>query len=460
MFKKLFKSDSSKFTAWVIIFTILTLISLPRIPIKIDSQFLQIDSFIGGYIINSPIDNQVYDISDFKRGLDLEGGVRLVLKLDTSSLNETEKEDALSSVRDIIERRVNFLGVSETSVSTSRSGEDYKVVVELPGEKNIEEATRIIGSTAQLAFKGLNKDISWPLSGTQSSLSFDEIFDEATVTGKDLVSADVSFNQNTNEPVIVLNFTTEGRVKFEDLLKKNIKKPIGIFLDDTLLSYPVVSEDIANSPVISPTIQGLSLQEARDISSLLKAGALPVPIKITEQSLIGPSLGVDSIRSSLIAGGVGLFVISVLLVVIYGRLGFIANLCLLVYFVTMLAIFKLSTATPFPIVLTLPGLAGFIFSIGVACDANILIFERIKDELRSGVPFSIAIERGFSRAWGTIRDSNLTAVIVAIILFQLGSGFIKGFSVVLIIGTLVSIFTSVYLSRLMISLFIKELRFK
>lgn len=459
MFKFL-RRESTRFTLWVIFFTICALISLPRIPIKVSTDFLNIDSFIGGYVINVPFVGSIFDISDFKKGLDIEGGVRLVLELDTSSISENEKERVLTSVRDIIERRTNFLGVSETSVFTSRVGESYRVLVELPGEKNLENATRVIGSTAQLTFRDLKEGKSWPLKQEDYLLPLDEIFNEPKVTGKDLVSADVSFEQNTNNPSIVLNFSEDGKKAFESLMKANIEKPIGIFLDDSLLQIPVVSREVANSPVITPSITGVSLEEAREVTSLLRAGSLPVPIKIIEQNLIGPSLGADSIKSSLIAGVIGLLVIGFFLIVIYGRLGIIANISLIMYFVTMLAIFKVSQATPYGIVLTLPGIAGFVFSIGVACDACILIFERIKDEIRNNTPLNIAIERGYSRAWVAIKDSNLTAVIVAVILFQFGTGFIRGFSIILLIGILVSILTCVYLSRMMVNLFIKRLGFK
>ena len=452
----MFKRDSTKLTLITIFSTIAILIALPRINIKYDSQYFKIDSFIGGYIFNIPFTDKVLDYSELKKGLDIKGGVKVIIKLDTSSLDSAAKEKAVASVKDIITRRVNYLGVSETNIVTSKVGNDYRLIVEIPGQKDLDEAAKTIGSTAQLKFKTLDKSIEWPIKDfTKIQGKEDQIFIDSGITGKDLVSADVSFDQKTNKPVIQLRFTNEGREAFSKLVKANIERPIGIFLDDSLLQTPVVSKELANATVFDPTITGVSLEEAKKISSLLRAGALPVPIEIISQNLIGPSLGEDSIHSSIIAGLVGLLIISFFLILSYKQLGVIANISLIMYVAILLAVFKVMN-----VVITVPGIAGFVFSIGVACDACILIFERIKEEIRWGRPTQIAIINGYERAWASIKDSNLTTLLTAFILFQFGVGFIKGFALTLSIGIFVSLLTCVYFSRIMVNVFIKELKIK
>lgn len=454
----MFKKDSNKLILITIISTLALLIALPRIDIKYESNYFKIDSFIGGYKLNIPFTNKIADFSELKKGLDIKGGVRLVIKLDTSGLKDTEKEAAVTSVKDIITRRVNYFGVSETNIVTSKVGNEYRIIVEIPGQEDLEKASKTIGSTAQLKFKYLDKSVNWPITDFKE-IEGKEIFIDSGVTGKDLVSADVTFDTKTNNPIIQLRFTNDGRERFSKLLKENIERPIGIFLDDEILQTPVVSKELANSTVFDPTITGVTLEEAKSVSSLLRAGALPVPIEIISQNLIGPTLGIDSVQISMIAGLIGLFIISIFLVLNYGKLGFIANISLLIYVSITLAIFKLSYLIfPSPIVLTLPGIAGFIFSIGVACDACILIFERIKEELRWGRPIQIAIINGYERAWSSIKDSNLTTLMTAFILMQFGTGFIKGFALTLIIGIFISLITCVYFSRIMVNVFVKELK--
>jgi len=454
----MFKKDSNKLILITIISTIALLIALPRIEIKYESRYLKIDSYIGGYRLSIPFSNKVADFSELKKGLDIKGGIRFVISVDTKGLNEVDKERAVNSVKDIITRRVNGTGVSETNIIVSRVGEEYRLIVEIPGQNNIEDAAERVGKTAQLRFKYLDKSVKWPIADYKE-IEGKEIFLDSGVSGKDLISADVSFDQTTNNPVIQLRFTNEGREKFSKLLKENIERPIGIFLDDEILQTPVVSKELANATVFDPTITGVSLEEAKKVSSLLSAGALPVPIEIISQNLIGPTLGADSVQTSLTAGLIGLFIISIFLLFNYKKLGVIANISLIMYVSITLAVFKLSyILSPFPIVLTLPGIAGFIFSIGVACDACILIFERVKEEIRWGRPLQIAIINGYERAWSSIKDSNLTTLLTAFILMQFGTGFIKGFALTLIIGIFISLITCVYFSRIMVNVFIKELK--
>lgn len=446
----MFKSNSSKLVLITILATLAFLIALPRIDIKYSTKYFNINSYLGGYIVNIPFTNKFLDFSDFKKGLDIEGGVKLVIKLDMSQIPDNGKQQAAESVRDILNRRINFLGVSETTTYISQTNGEYRIIVEIPGQKNLESAIKSIGSTAQLKFKIVDPKIKWPI--TDSNLKINEIFIDSNVSGKDLIGSEVSFDSTKNQPMIQLRFSNEGREKFSNLVKQNVKKPIGIFLDDTLLQAPIVSKDLANGLTSDPTITGLDLESAKNVSSLLRAGALPVPIEIVQQSLIGATLGQDSVNKSLLAGFIGLFIIIIFLNITYRKLGFIASICLLIYVFFVLATFKLLN-----VVISLPGIAGFVFSIGVACDACILIFERVKEELRWGKPASIAIINGYERAWSSIKDSNLSTLIAAFILFQFGSGFVKGFALTLAIGIVFSLVCCVYISRILVNTFVKDI---
>lgn len=449
----MFKTDSSKLILITILSTIAFLIALPKIEIKYFTKYFNIDTYLGGYVFNLPLINRSIDLSDYKKGLDIEGGVRVVINLDMSNIPENEKDNAAESVKEIVNRRINFLGVAETGSVISKTNNQYRLVVEIPGQKNLESAIESIGSTAQLSFKTLRPGITLPI--TDPNLKPEDIFQDSGISGKDLVGSEVIFDPQTNEPVIQLRFSNEGRGKFSEVVKNNVKKPIGIFLDENLLQAPVVSEELASGLVNDPTITGVDLETTKNVSTLLRAGALPVPIEIVEQSFIGATLGKEIVQKSLIAGLIGLTIISVFLIITYRNLGVISVVCLLIYISISLAIFKLLN-----VVLTLPGIAGFIFSIGVACDASILVFERIKEEVRWGKSSQMAIINGYQRAWSSIKDSNFTTLLVSLILIQFGTGFVKGFGVTLTIGILVSLFTCVYVSQLMTRLFIKEVKIK
>jgi preprotein translocase subunit SecD len=447
------KNDSSKLIAITVIATVAFLLALPRIQLKYSSKYFNIDTFVGGYVFNLPFTNRILDLSDYKKGLDIEGGVKVTINLDMSEIEESQRDQAAESVKEIVNRRINFLGVAETNSLISRNNNQYRLLVEIPGQKNLESAIESIGSTAQLSFKSAKPDVKWPI--TDPNLKVDDVFVDSGITGKDLIGSDVIFDAQTNQPVIQLKFSSEGRQKFSELVKKNVKKPIGIFLDKNLLQAPIVSEDLASGITNDPTITGVDLETAKNVSSLLRAGALPVPIQIVEQSFIGATLGKEVVQKSLIAGILGLLLVSLFLIVTYRNLGVISVICLLIYISISLAIFKLLN-----VVITLPGLAGFIFSIGVACDASILIFERIKEEIRWGKSTQMAILNGYQKAWMSIKDSNFTTLLVSVVLIQFGTGFVKGFGVTLSIGILVSLFTCVYVSQLMTKLFIKEIKIK
>jgi preprotein translocase subunit SecD len=252
-----------------------------------------------------------------------------------------------------------------------------------------------------------------------------------------------------NLPEVKLKFTEDGRKKISEVLKRNVNKPVALYLDETLLSAPIVNANLANGLTDDPTISGnFTFDIAKNLSIQIRAGALPIPVTVLQQETIGATLGEEAIQRSLFAGVLGLTLVFVFLVFKYGRLGVVSGIALVIYSFIVLAIFKL-----IPVVLTLPGIAGFVLSIGMATDANILIFERIKEELFWGKPRNLAIKLGFDRAWNSIKDSNVSSLITSYILFHFGSGPIRGFALTLAIGIFVSLFTSIFVTKTFIEAF-------
>ncbi len=438
------------------IFTLALLALLPRTPIKIDNSYLAIDSVIGGYAFRLPGD-RVLDLREMKKGLDLKGGIRVVLKADMSKIEESERDNALDSAKEVVSRRVNLLGVSEPYVAVSKVGDEYRIIVEIPGIEDVSSAVKLIGQTAQLKFKILPADKPWSDDKFQEYYEDPSIWIDSPVTGADLKGVDVVFSgdqtnlEQANRPQIKLRFSTEGRAKFEQLAKENVNKPVALFLDESSspLSMPVVSPDLAQGLADDPIISGnFDVKTANELSLQIRAGALPVPVEVLEQKTIGATLGAESIQKSFFAGAVGLLLVFLFLVFLYGKFGFIAGIALIIYAVVTLAIFKI-----IPVVITLPGIAGFILSIGMATDANILIFERIREELSWGKPRNLAIKLGFDRAWSSIKDSNISSLITSWVLFKFGSGPIKGFALTLAIGIFVSLFSSIFVVRTLIQVF-------
>ena len=371
----------------------------------------------------------------FRKGLDLEGGTSLVLQADMSNISKAQKPSALDSAKVVIEKRVNLFGVSEPIVQTSVVNSDYRIIVELPGLTDTEKVRSLIGTTAQLTF--WEQEAS--ASAKTASPSADQIgFKQTNLTGADIKQTSVSFDSNTGKPQVQLQFTSEGTKKFADVTKRNIGKPVAIVLDNQLIEQPTVQQAILTGDAV---ITGnFTVETANQLSTQLNAGALPVPLKILSSSVIAPTLGTASLEKSLFAGIIGFIIIVIFMCVLYRRLGVIASFALILYTLFNLAIFKLSSLTPYGITLTLSGIAGFILSIGMAVDANILIFERMKEELRAGKSTETAIELGFSRAWSSIRDSNISTLITSFVLYSFGTGIVRGFALVLAIGVLVSMF--------------------
>ncbi len=398
----------------------------------------QINFNIGNFAINKNIDIQY--------GLDLAGGTHLVLEADMSKVAKADKVKAYDSAKNIVERRINLYGLSEPSIQQSKVGDSYRILVEIPGVSNIDQAIELIGKTAQLSF--FEEATKSTKEATPSSLQ--DIWPTLTsLTGKNLKKAEVAFQPNTGEPQVSLEFDSDGAKMFEDITTRNVGKTVAIFLDNQLLSAPKVNEPITGGKA---SITGkFSLDEAKRLAISLNAGALPVPLKTIEQRNVGATLGQQSVSRSILAGIIGLLIIAVFMIVNYGLLGVIADTALIIYALIVFAVFKL-----IPVTLTLAGIAGFILSIGMAVDANILIFERMKEEIRWGKDYLVALKLGFDRAFPSIRDSNISSLITCGILYWFGTGIVRGFAVTLAIGIVVSLFSAITITRNLLNLIYKE----
>lgn len=375
---------------------------------------------------------------EIKQGLDLQGGTEVTLEADMTALAEEDRLDALDSAKEIITRRVDLYGVAEPTVKTVVSQDSYRILVGLPGVDNPEEALELIGQTASLDFREL------PVA-TDTATYAD--FRLTELTGKDLQKATVGFSTQNGAPEINLQFTEEGGRKFADITARNIGKPLAIFLDEFPLTTPIVQTQISDGQAV---ISGeYTLEEAKNLVITLNAGALPVPIEIIRQQNIAPTLGARSIESSIQAGIVGLLLVGLFMVLNYGWLGFIAVIGLIIYGLLTLAVYKL-----IPITVTLPGLAGFILSIGMAVDGNILVFERMKEEMRKGQDWNHSMELGFGRAWDSIKDANIATLITTFVLFNPldwnflnSSGLVRGFALTLFLGIVIALFTGMFVTR-------------
>lgn len=395
---------------------------------------------------------------EFRQGLDLKGGVSITFKADVSELPSTERDQAVESAKSVIERRINLYGVSEPLIQTAKVNDDSRIIVELPGVTNVEEAIKLVGSTAKLSFweksDKLDPDIAtssaYPINAAMLNLG---PLKQTELTGSDLSSAAVVFDPQNGNPQVQLKFSSEGSRKFGEITKRNVGQPVAIALDNIIIEAPNVNEAILTGDAV---ISGSFTQAtAKALSTQLNAGALPVSLTVLEQHVVGPTLGQESLNKSLIAGVIGFITIVIFMIVLYGRLGIIASVALVIYAILNLAVFKLSSLTPYGITLTLAGVAGFILSIGMAVDANILIFERMKEEQRFGKSRKTAIELGFSHAWTSIRDSNVATLITCVILYSFGTGIIRGFALVLAIGVIISMFSAITITRTMLRLIYK-----
>lgn len=379
----------------------------------------------------------LYVSPHFKLGLDLRGGSHLVYEADTSAIAPADIRGAMSSLREVIERRINVFGIAEPLIQVEESGlgagAKHRLIVELPGVTDLEEAMALINITPELEFRVL-ADIADPEAITPPE------FIASGLTGRYLERASVEFGQQAINPAIAVTFNSDGAALFARITEEQLGRPVGIYLDGTLISAPTVQEPIRDGRAI---ISGqFTVDEARALARNLNLGALPVPITLVATETVGPMLGAEALAAGLRAGLLGLAVVALFMLFWYRLPGLVAVVALAIYAVLMLVLFRL-----FGVTLTAAGIAGFILSVGMALDANILIFERLKEEIWSGKDIHEAIREGFSRAWFAIRDSNLSSIISAIVLFWFGTALIKGFALILSLGIIVSMFTAIIVTR-------------
>ncbi len=395
----------------------------------------------------------------FKLGLDLNGGTELVYKADLANSSSTKAEvsSSMNALRDVIERRINVFGVSEPVVRVERIGftggeNEQQLIVELPGVTDIEKAVAMIGATPSLEFRlvatdidALNKALESASSEQEKLKITEKMFQYTGLTGKLLKKSAIEFNQTTGEAMVSLQFNSEGSELFAKITKENVGRRLAIFLDGDIKSMPNINEEIrgGNAVISGGFIGSAGIKEAKALVNNLNLGALPVPITLISTQTIGASLGQDAVDASTRAGAIAFVVIAIFLILFYRLPGFLAVIALMMYTVINLALFKF-----IPVTLTAAGIAAFILSMGMAVDANILIFERMKEELKRGRELGDAIEEGFHRAWSSIRDSNTSSMITAIILYMFSStSVVKGFALVFFIGVAVSMFTAITASR-------------
>ena len=379
-----------------------------------------------------------------KLGLDLQGGTQLTLAADLSQVPIDQQGSAMQGVLNVIERRVNAYGVAEPEIQ--QLGTD-RIIVQLPGLKDTEEAKKLIGQTAKLEFKEQDPSGQWiPATGQLNGQTI-------ALTGAYLIPGrqQVTFTSRAGLPDVAFNFNSDGATIFGQITQRLLNKPLGIFLDGQQISAPTVQAVLTDNGVIT----GLSLDQARLLALQLNAGALPVPVSIQSESTVDATLGADSVHKSIVAGELALLVVIAFMLLYYRLPGLAASGALLVYALVTLSVFKL-----IPVTLTLAGIAGFILSVGMAVDANILIFERMKEELRSGKTIAAAIRAGEDRAWPSIRDSNTSTLITCGVLYffgqQFGATIIMGFALVLAIGVAISLFSAIFVTRAFLEVLLSQ----
>lgn len=386
----------------------------------------------------------------FKLGLDLAGGTELVYKADMSQTAAGDRNDALSSLQGVIERRVNLFGVAEPLVQTEQASAfsgttEDRLIVDLPGVTDINAAIAALGKTPTLDFR--------LATTTTIGTTTQAVYMATGLTGRYLDNASLQFGSGAtaglSAPQVILNFNSDGAKLFEKITSENIGQILAIFLDGQPISTPVIQEAI---PGGQANISGrFTATEARDLVRNLNFGALPVPITLESSSAVGPTLGAAAITAGIVAGLIGFAIISLFMIAWYRIPGLIAVIALTEYIVFMFSVIKV-----IPITLTASGIAGLIISVGMAVDANVLIFERTKEELREGKNPREAVHIGFSRAWTAIRDGHLTMLISGIILFWLGTSIVQGFALVFVLGVLASFISAVSLSRIFLLAVVPE----
>ena len=407
---------------------------------------------VGNFSFNKP--KIPFINNDLRYGLDLAGGASLMFDIDTQDLDEeVDLNTALESLKANIERRINLFGLAESNVLISSQNEKHRLVVELPGIEDADQAIELIGQTAQLKFKG---EVELAPEATASATIYDLFSYDTGLNGSHLTQSSVVLNHQTGKPEVQLVFDQEGQKLFEQATKDFLGKKLAIFLDDYLVSAPVINSVITDNTAV---IQGnFDNESAKYLSTQLNAGALPLSISLSHQNQIGATLGQNSIEKGIFAGAIGLLAVCLFMIIIYGYLGFIATLSLIIYGLITVSLYRLLSVT-----LTFPGIVGLILSIGMAVDSNILIFERIKEEKLRGKDWLSAVSIGFDRAWTSIKDANTCTIITGLILinplnwnFLNSSGMVRGFAVTLLLGIFVGIFSSIFITKNILLTFIPE----
>lgn len=398
---------------------------------------------VGFFVFTSEKNQTVFS---FSYGLDLIGGTHLVYKADTTNVAPGEVATSMDALRDVIERRVNLFGVSESIVQVEKSGlfaaeAQERLIVELPGITDVDEAVKLIGKTPLLEFRLVRTTDATSEGGVSTPI---EYYVDTGLTGRFVERAQLEFGTGgthvTNEPIISLSFNKEGSELFAEITKDNVGSQLAIFLDEVVISSPVIREEITGGEA---TISGsFTPDEARELVRDLNFGALPLPIELLSTQSVGASLGKDALNRGVAAGGIGFLAVIIFLILWYRVPGIVASISLIIYISIMFALFKL-----IPVTLTSAGIAGFVLSVGMAVDANILIFERMKEELAKSKSIHESVTDGFKRAWLPIRDGNISSIITAVILFWFGTSIVEGFALTFGLGVLISMITAITITR-------------
>lgn len=400
--------------------------------------FVFIAFFAAAWFSYDPLWTKVSSFRTWTLGLDLAGGSYLTYDIDLSAVSEAEKALVVAGLRDVIERRVNLFGVSEPKVYEERAGGTTRLVVELAGIRDVNKAISEIGATPFLDFREVI------VEGTSTTR-----YIPTSLNGRYVQSAQLSFDSTTGKPQVSIAFDDEGAKLFEQITERNVGRPVAIFLDNELIEMPTVQEKISGGQ--AQITGSYTYEEAKRMVERFNAGALPAPITLVNQQTVDADFGRDSLDKMVFAGFFGTLAVLLFMIIFYRTLGIFAAMALIIYIPLTLAIFKIV-----PVTMTLAGIAGFILSIGMAVDANILVFERMKEELARGLSRTKAVEEGFRRAWTSIRDSNVSTIITSLVLYSFTSSFVRGFALTLLIGVLVSMFSAITITRTLLRTFVKD----
>ncbi len=392
---------------------------------------------------------------DLSFGLDIRGGTQVTLATDMRDIVPEDRERAIESAKEVISRRIDLFGVSESSVVTSTVADSYRLLVSIPGVSDAQKAIELIGTTAQLDFREYKP--STPSGTATNSGYLVRDFRSSGLTGKNLKRASVQFENKTGKPTVLLEFNEQGTKQFASLTQEQLGKPVGIFLDEYAVSIPTVETVITDGR--AQITGNFSVDDAKSLAVALNAGALPVPITVLSQKTIGPNLGGEAIRKSVMAGFIGVFLVMVFMILLYGSNGIFSVISLVFYSLVTVALYKL-----IPITLTLPGIAGLLLSIGMAVDTNILVFERLwEEEVKGHKSLTSLLSRSFDRAWDSIKDANITTLITCTVLanplnwtFLNTSGMIRGFAITLALGICLNLLSGMIVTRVLMTLFYKS----